>query len=198
MPVKGTIVSGILVNIEIGSDSLPDRHQAPTRTNVDIFLIERIGTDLSEIWIILHQFSLKKKNQISGNAETITWNSVDQDLRRYMASLGHIELIYNTSHESYIRSGFLCFLEFRYRPRCYSWFIVFLRWHRGNLYDSPSVGEKTLNDIGQWIVEIIKRWYHNKAEQSKTAGIFYEMYCFYNMCRIYSASIMYYSTLGLI
>ena len=62
MLVKGTIVSGILVNIESGSDSLPDRHQAPTRTNVDIFSIERIGTDLSEIWIILHRFSLKKKN----------------------------------------------------------------------------------------------------------------------------------------
>ena len=62
MLVKGPIVSGILVNIESGNDSLPDQRQAFTRTNVDVFSIERIGTDFSEIWIILHQFSLKKNN----------------------------------------------------------------------------------------------------------------------------------------
>ena len=62
MLVKGPIVSGILVNVESGNDSLPDRHQAFTRTNVDAFSIERIGTDFSEILSILHKFSLKKNN----------------------------------------------------------------------------------------------------------------------------------------
>ena len=46
----------------IGSDNglLPGRHQAIIRTNAGILLIGPLGTHLSEIWIIIHTFSLKK------------------------------------------------------------------------------------------------------------------------------------------
>ena len=59
-----------------------------------------------------------------------------------------------------------------------------------NLYDSPSAREEILNDIGQLIVEITERSCRNKAEQIKTAFIFYEICCVHYVDRIYSAPRM--------
>ena len=46
----------------IGSDNglSPGRHQAVIRTNAGILLIRILGTNLSEILIEIHTFSLKK------------------------------------------------------------------------------------------------------------------------------------------
>ena len=43
-----------------GNGLLPIQHQAIIGTNVDLLPIEPLGTNLSEIWIAIQQFSLKK------------------------------------------------------------------------------------------------------------------------------------------
>ena len=58
---RDTISSGDMsVNIDSGIGIMPVRHHAITWTNVDLLLIGSLGTKLSEIWIRIQIFSVRK------------------------------------------------------------------------------------------------------------------------------------------